>query len=109
MSILGTKPLLTAVTTTATSNAIPLNKTSQKDFTVHAWGSTSSGTGAATIVVEVSNSLLAPWLTVDTIALTLGTAPVAGGFAVSGAWAFVQARVASISGTGAAVSAVLGT
>lgn len=95
--------LLSAATTTATSNTVD-NSEYDGEKCFHAWGTTSSGTGAATIVIEVTNDTTAPWLTLGTISLTLGTSATADGFASSAPWYYTRARVSTISGTGAAVS-----
>lgn len=70
-----------------------------------AYGSTSSGSGAAQILIQVSNTnLSATFKTAVTIDLTLGTTVTSDGYYVEGEWAYVRAKVASISGTGASVT-----
>ncbi len=79
-----------------------------KKHTFQAKGTTSSGSGAATIIVEVSNAdtpTEADWITMGTITLTLGTTSTSDGFNKDAPWKWVRARVSAISGTGAAVSA----
>lgn len=71
-------------------------------------GNTTSGTGAATILIEATNDETWPWLTLATISLTLGTIPVSDGVIVQAGWKFVRARISAISGTGAAVSVNVG-
>lgn len=68
-------------------------------------GRTASGSGAAQVVIEVRNSDLAAWKVLATVDLTLGTTEASDGFASQAAWRRLRARVVSISGTGAAVSA----
>ena len=97
--------ILTDVTTTATGSPIELGAS---DKTVQAKGTTTAGAGAATIVIEVTNNTDWPWITVGTISLTLGTAAVTDGFAISAGWKAMRARVSAISGTGAAVSVNVG-
>ena len=97
--------ILNAVTTTATSSELLLGSDSK---TFQAKGATSSGTGAATIVIEVTNDLTWPWLTLGTITLVLGTIATADGLAMLAGWKYVRARVSAISGTGAAVSVAVG-
>ena len=75
--------------------------------TFQAVGSVSASTGAATIVVEVSNDGV-NWLTLGTIPLTLGTSATADGFASDAPWVFVRGNVTAISGTDAAVSLLMG-
>lgn len=103
--------LLTAATTTATGGKYTprcINRTFQ------AMGTTSSGSGAAAIVIEASNKA-APdeatnvdWTTLGTISLTLGTTQTNDGFVSSASWRWIRARVSSISGTGATVNVYLG-
>jgi hypothetical protein len=82
--------------------------------TFQAYGATSSGAGAATIVIEVSNieaavnSTNVDWITAGTITLTLATTRSSDGFTMDAPWRNVRARVTAISGTGAAVSVVMG-
>lgn len=71
-----------------------------------AFGTTSSGTGAASVVIEVSNNN-STWVTMDTIGLTLGTTQTSDGSVYSAPWLYVRANVASISGTGAKVSVII--
>lgn len=98
--ILG-RTLLSGATTTTTGTA------------VDCWLSTRSiqakvvGTGAvtATVLVEVSNDE-AVYLTLGTITLS-GTTSAADGFAISPSFRTIRASVTAISGTGAAVTAIL--
>lgn len=76
--------------------------------TFHVTGTTTAGAGAASIVVEVSNETTWPWITLATIALTLGVTAVADGVAMQAGWKYVRVRLVSISGTGATVSASTG-
>jgi len=69
----------------------------------HGIGSTSSGTGAAVVVVEISNNNV-NWETLATFTLTLGTVVTGGVCGSVTPWQFTRARVVSISGTGAKVS-----
>jgi hypothetical protein len=73
----------------------------------HALGTTSSGSGAASINIQVSNDCT-NYITVGTIALTLGTTATSDGFVTDANWKCVRANVASISGTGAAVDVWIG-
>lgn len=70
-------------------------------------GSTTSGAGAATIIVEGSNDDV-NWITLGTITLTLGTAETSDGFASDARWSYLRGRVSAISGTGAKVSLFMG-
>lgn len=75
--------------------------------TFEAAGSTTAGTGAATVVIQVSLDRV-NWLTLGTITLTLGTAATSDGFASNAKWTYTRANVTAISGTGAVVSAYMG-
>lgn len=77
--------------------------------TFEAYGLTGSGSGAATILIEVRNSEDATWKTMATISLTLGTTTTGDGFASSAAWRYVRARVSALTGTGASVHVNMGT
>lgn len=77
--------------------------------TFEAYGTTASGSGSATIIVEVRNDESSPWLTMGTITLTLGVTSTADGFVSSAAWRYVRARVSAITGTGASVQANMGS
>lgn len=103
-------PLLEAVTTTASGGAVKPN-TPYRAF--QAYGATTAGSGAATIVIEVTNiespTADADWITAGTITLTLGTTRTTDGFVMFASWRNVRARVTAISGTNATVSAYLGS
>jgi hypothetical protein len=71
--------------------------------TFQAVGATTSSTGAATVLIQVSNDGV-NYLTLGTITLTLGTALTSDGFAAINNWNFYRANVSAISGTGANVS-----
>ena len=74
--------------------------------TVEAHGTTSSGTGAAIIEIQVSNNN-ASWQPAGTINLNLGETQTSDRFELDSAWLdwlYVRANVDSISGTGASVS-----
>lgn len=76
-------------------------------FSVIASGITSSGAGAASIVIEGSHDGVTP-ITLATIALVLGATVIAEGFGSYVPYRYVRARLVSISGTGAAISATVG-
>lgn len=80
---------------------------SRGKMTFQAKGSTSASTGAASIAVQVSNDGT-NWLTLGTISLSLSTTETSDGFSSDAPWAFVRGNVLSISGTGAAVSLLMG-
>lgn len=98
----GVKPF----TTVSASDQIEPYHTNR---TFEAYGTTASGSGAATILIEVRNSELATWKTMATVSLTLGTTSTGDGFASSAAWRYVRARISAISGTGASVNINMGT
>lgn len=93
--------LLSSVTTTATGSAVRMPGAPGSVQAVV------SGTGAvtATVVVEVSNDG-ANWQTLDTITLS-GTTNAVGSMAYAAPFVEVRGRVSAISGTGAAVTAVI--
>ena len=107
--------LLDAVTTTQASARHHING---PKATFSANGETSAGAGAATIIVEVSlvatpstdvsGDGLADWITAGTITLTLATTMASDGFALDAPWRWARARLSAISGTGAAVSVLMG-
>lgn len=74
--------------------------------TVEAYGTTTSGSGATSVTIEVSNNN-STWQTAGTISLTLGTIQTSDGFAMDAPWLYVRANVASISGTGAKTSVII--
>lgn len=87
--------------------------------TFMASGETSSGSGAATIDIQVTN-IDNPdfdatsgdedgyWVTAGTITLTLGTTITADGFVLDAPWKYARAHVTAISGTDAAVKVYKG-
>lgn len=92
-------------TVAASSEAMQLGANA---ITVHATGVTSSGTGSATVIIEVSNDTSYPWLQLSTLTLTLGTTATADGAAFDAGWKFARASVSAISGTGATVRVSMG-
>ncbi len=106
-----TTTLLADTTTTVSSAAFrPLTK----DRTFHVYGATSSGAGSVTVVIEVTNinsavtSTNVDWITMGTVTLALTTTRASDGFVAQSAWTYVRARVTAISGTGAAVTVLMG-
>jgi hypothetical protein len=101
--------LLTAATTTVASSA---HKPITVPRTFQAFGETSAGAGASTIVIEVSDienpATDADWILMGTITLTLGTTRTTDGFVSNAAWRNVRARITAISGTNATVSVRMG-
>lgn len=98
-------PLLDSVTSTGTSEA---HHVFGSEKTFHAWGATSSGSGAAVIQIEGSNdNNRVEWKTLGTFNLTLSTTSVNCGLSNDKPWKFIRANVLSISGTDATVSVIL--
>jgi hypothetical protein len=89
--------LLKNATTVSSGNAITADGGASYQATV-------SGTGAvsATIVINVSNDN-ANWITMGTITLS-GTTTATDGFTSTAPWAYIQAAITAISGTGATVN-----
>jgi len=104
--------ILDAATTTATGE---VKKPPRAQATFQAYGTTSAGSGATTIVIEVSNiespvnSTNVDWMTVCTISLTLGTTRTSDGCTINAPWRNVRARVTAISGTNATVYVRMGS
>ena len=103
--------LLSAATGTGAGSAFRMHG---NYFTFQAYGSTSAGSGAASIDIEVSN-LDSPtagtsvhWTKAGTISLTLGTTVTNDAFALDAPYLWVRAKVASISGTDASVNCYMG-
>lgn len=74
--------------------------------TLEAFGTTSSGSGAAVIEIQVSNDN-STWQTAGTINLNLRPTQTSDKFTMDASWLnwlYVRAKLASISGTGASVS-----
>jgi hypothetical protein len=104
--------ILTAATTTTRGNRQELWGAKH---TFQAYGTTSSGAGAATIIVEVSNhpspatATDVGWKTAGTFTLTLGTTEVNDVFVLDAPYRFCRAQVTAISGTGASVNVAAGS
>ena len=99
--------ILDGATTTGAGNAWHQRDTSaMATYNYHSFqavGNTSASTGAATVLIQVSNDGT-NYITLGTITLTLGTAKTSDGFAVTVNWEYYRANVSAISGTGATVS-----
>jgi hypothetical protein len=75
-------------------------------YTYHSFqavGSTSASTGAATILIQVSNDGV-NYITMGTITLVLGTSATSDGFAVANSYEYYRANLSAISGTNAKVT-----
>lgn len=97
--------LLAAKTATGAGNIFNCVDDGKRTFQAN--GTTSSGTGSATITVEVSVDKV-NWITMGTITLTLATTASSDGFASDAAWPYVRGNVTAISGTGASVNLWMG-
>ena len=98
---------------TGTGASVSLNmddavsKSSQKK---HAFQAAVTGTGAvsATVQIQASNDpTVLGWLTLGTITLS-GTTTTTDGFSSEEAWTNIRSNVTAVSGTGAAVTVVMG-
>jgi len=93
--------LLTNATATGAGAAIPIRSSTMayiyKSF--QAVGAMSTGSGSATIKIEVSNDG-ANFVTLGTIGLALSTTTATDGFACSVTWAFVRANVTALTTNG---------
>ena len=95
--------LLDASTSTETGSGI---RSINSKRAVQVIGSTSSGTGSATIAIEGSLDGT-NYLCLGTITLSLTTTDSNDGFVVDGPWLFTRADLTAISGTGASVTCYL--
>jgi hypothetical protein len=99
--------LLNAATTTGAGAAWQERDTTPKyTYGYHSFqavGSTTASTGAATVLIQVSEDGT-NFLTLGTITLVLGTSATNDGFAVANSWQYYRANVTAISGTGASVT-----
>lgn len=100
----GVHGLLSEATATGVGSVFQLGETKA---TFQASGTTSSGSGAATVKVQVSNNRH-DWIDLGTITLTLSTTSSSDGFASDASWAYVRGNVTAISGTGASVNLYMG-
>lgn len=70
-------------------------------------GKTSSGTGAASVAIQVSNvpvpSVDGDWIDAGIATLTLGTTKTSEAVPILVPWKWLRANVNSISGTGASI------
>jgi hypothetical protein len=96
--------LLAAVTATGAGSAFAVPAGTAK----RTFQATVAGTGAvtATVLVEITNDGT-NWLTLGTITLS-GTTSDSDGFAADAPWAQVRGNVSAVSGTGAAVTLIMG-
>lgn len=101
--------IFTARTTTGASRAFVMTDggSATPVRTFHCNGTTSSGSGAASVDIEVSNNAT-DWKWLGTISLTLGTTSTSDAFPAEGAWQFVRGKVTAISGTGASINLIMG-
>jgi hypothetical protein len=99
-----TEPLVSAAIATGAASA-RTNPAAMKTY--QASGTTSAGSGAATILIQGANDAT-NWETIGTISLTLGTAATSASFASNDRYSSIRANVSAISGTGASVSATVG-
>lgn len=97
--------LLTAATVTGGGPYCRSGKRNTRVFQVS--GAVTEGAGAATVIVEASIDGVG-WLTLGSVSLTLSTTVATDGFTYDDyPWVLYRARVSSISGTGASVSAFM--
>lgn len=74
------------------------------------FGQTTSGSGAAQVQIEFSNSRSGPFVTGIIFNLTLSDSSVeADGETTDAPWVYARANVISISGTGASLSVTMGS
>jgi len=99
--------LLNAASTTGAGAAWnPRDTSAVATYVQHSFqasGLTTASTGAATVLIQVSNDGV-NYITLGTITLTLGTSVTSDGFAVANSYEYYRANLSAISGTGANVS-----
>ena len=99
--------LLSNATATGAGDAWhPRDTAANATYTYHSFqavGQTTASTGAATIVIQVSNDGI-NYVTLATITLSLTTSASSDGFACVNTWEYYRANVTAISGTGASVT-----
>jgi hypothetical protein len=84
----------------------PRDTSAVATYTYHSFqavGNTSTSTGAATVLIQVSNDGV-NYITMGTITLVLGTSSTSDGFAAANTWEYYRANLSAVSGTGATVS-----
>jgi hypothetical protein len=99
--------LLKSATTTGAGAAWnPRDTSAVATYTYHSFqavGNTSADSGAATVLIQVSNDGT-NFITLGTITLTLGTSATSDGFAVANTWEYYRANLSAVSGTNATVT-----
>ena len=99
--------LLKSATTTGAGAAWnPRDTSAVATYVQHSFqavGTTTAGSGAATVLIQVSNDGT-NFITMGTITLTLGTSATSDGFAVANTYEYYRANVSVISGTNASVT-----
>lgn len=90
----------------ASVGATKTGEPSQKTYQAN--GTTTAGSGAATILVQGSNDNGANWDTIGTITLTLGTTTASDSFTSNDRYTHVRGNVTALSGTGASVNLHMG-
>lgn len=99
------EPLLSAATAVGAGVALDVRGAPRK--ALQAIGSTSAGSGSATILIQISNDGT-NWFTAGTFGLTLTTTAANDVLVIEAPWAYIRANVTAISGTAASVSVLLG-
>lgn len=97
--------LLKTATTTVASDPQNISGNLLKSF--QAVGTTTSGAGAAEILIEGSNDGV-NFIELSKLTLTLSTTPDIDASAINVPYFLVRARVSAISGTGASVNVIMG-
>lgn len=95
--------LLSAATATGAGSSVGLKA---GFHSYQAYGTTSAGSGSATINIEVSNDA-SNWVVLGTITLTLGTSATTDGLSSIAAWEYTRANVTAISGIDASVTVMV--
>jgi len=100
--------LCSAATTTGAKTAVQVkNQPKDSKKIVVAYGTTGSGSGSATVLVEGSLEGT-HYVTLGTISLTLSTTEAVGKLDIEYPYDYIRVNISAISGTGANVTADLG-
>ena len=100
----GVQKLLNAATATGAGTSFPVIS---KQQSLQLTGQTTNSTGTATVFVQACNDNT-NWLSVGTITLALTTSTATDGFTSAVPWAYWRGNVNALSGTGAAVTLLMG-
>lgn len=108
LPVIAADPVTLLSNKTATTTITQCPPIAGGKMTFAANGTTTAGSGSATVIVQGTHNQNNGWVTLGTITLTLGTTVVADGFVTDAPWTLVCGYVSAISGIGASVSLTAG-